>query len=127
MANENKYKVTRIGNNIYTYKGNTLVATYSKETGGFYTYGLSKEEKRKVSKILKGILREGKVTKQQAKEFYNKLCVTVYGNKNKNCCGIMPVALIADHMEVSIEKANLYCNAMVKHGITERANGMIIV
>ena len=122
-----KFKTKQIGNNIYVYKGNKLVATYSKETGGFYTYNLSKEEKRKVGKILKATLKEGKITKQQAKNFYKDLCGTVYGNENQNCCGIMPVALIADHMNVSIEKANLYCNAMVRHGITGRANGMIIV
>lgn len=127
MEIKNKFKVTQMGSNIYMYKENTLVASYSKEIGRLYTYGLSKEEKRKVIKVIKATLKEGKVTKQQAKEFYRKLCVTVYGNENQNCCGIMPVALIADHMEVSIEKANLYCNAMVKHGITERSNGMIIV
>lgn len=123
----NRFKVSEMGSSIYVYKGKTLVASYSKETGGLYTYGLSKEEKRKVLKILKSTLKESKITKHQAKEFYKKLCYKAYGNAEMNCCGIMPVALIADHMEVSIEKANLYCNAMIKHGITERANGMIIV
>lgn len=123
----NKYEVSQIGSIIYIYKGSTLIASYSRETGGFYTYGISKEEKRKVTKLIKATLKEGKVTKQQAKEFYKKLCYKAYGNAEMNCCGIMPVALIADHMEVSIEKANLYCNAMVRHGITERANGMLIV
>lgn len=68
-----------------------------------------------------------RITKNQAKEFYRDLCGTVYGNANKNCGGIMPVALIADHMKISVEKANAFCNAMVKYGITERSNGMIIV
>ena len=122
-----KFKVTQMGSNIYIYKGNKLVGNYSRETGRFYTYDLSKEEKRKSIKVLKSILREGKVTKQQAKEFYKKLCDTVYGNENQNCCGIMPIVLIAEHMNISIEKANIFCNAMVKYRITERTNGMIIV
>lgn len=122
-----KFKVKQMGNSIYIYKENKLVGNYSRETGRFYTYDLSKEAKRKVSKILRATLREGKVTKQQAKEFYKKLCDIVYGNENQNCCGIMPVVLIAEHMDISIEKANMFCNAMVKYRITERADGMIII
>ena len=67
------------------------------------------------------------ITKSNAKEFYRDLCGTVYGNANKNSCGVMSVALIADHMRISIEKANTYCNAMIKYGITERQSGMIVV
>lgn len=67
------------------------------------------------------------ITKAQAKEFYRDLCGTVYGNANKTQGGIMPTCLIADHMRISMEKANAYCDAMVKYGITERTNGMIIV
>ena len=39
----------------------------------------------------------------------------------------MSIGLIADHMKIRIEKANAFCNAMIKYGITERANGMIVV
>ena len=67
------------------------------------------------------------ITKQQAKEFYRDLCGTVYGDANKNCGGIMNIALIADHMRINIEKADVFCNAMIKYGITERSNGMVIV
>ena len=67
------------------------------------------------------------ITKSQAKEFYRDLCGTVYGNANKTCQGIMSVGLIADHMRISIERANEFCNAIVKYGITERSCGMIIV
>lgn len=67
------------------------------------------------------------ITKKQAKEFYRDLCGTVYGNANKNSQGIMSIELIADHMQISIEKANEFCNAMIKYGITERSCGMIIV
>ena len=51
----------------------------------------------------------------------------MYGDANKNCDGIMSIALIADHMRINIEKADAFCNAMIKYGITERSNGMIIV
>ena len=67
------------------------------------------------------------ITKENAKEFYRDLCGTVYGNANKNCHGIMSVGLIADRMKISIEKANMFCNAMIKYGITERQGGMIVV
>ena len=67
------------------------------------------------------------ITKSQAKEFYHNLCKKVYGNANKNCQGTMSIRLIADHMGIDIAKANQLCNAMLKHGITERSNGNIIV
>ena len=67
------------------------------------------------------------ITKEQAKEFYRDLCGTIYGDVNKNSQGIMPVCLIADHMKISMDKAKEFCNAMVKYGITERNNGMIVV
>lgn len=127
---ENKvtnYETQTMGETIYAYKGKTLVAAYSKTTGGLHTYNLSKAEKRKVTKVIIAVLRESKITKSQAKEFYRDLCGTVYGNSNKNCCGIMPVSLVADHMKISFEKANQFCDAMIKYGITERADGMIII
>jgi len=67
------------------------------------------------------------ITKSQATEFYRDLCGTVYGNVKKNSQGVMSVGLIADHMKISIEKANDFCNAMIKYGITERQNGMVVV
>ena len=67
------------------------------------------------------------ITKGQAKEFYRDLCGTVYGNANKNSCGVMSIGLIADHMNISIEKANAFCDALIKYKITERQSGMIVV
>jgi hypothetical protein len=67
------------------------------------------------------------ITESQATEFYRDLCGTVYGNANKNSQGVMSVGLIADHMRISIEKANAFCDAMIEYGITERQNGMIVV
>ena len=66
-------------------------------------------------------------TKQQAKEFYCKLCEKVYGNANKTQQGVMSIALIADHMEISVKRATEFCDAMLYYGITERSSGMIVV
>ena len=68
-----------------------------------------------------------RITKNQAQEFYRDLCGTVYGNCNKTQQGIMSIGLIADHMNLSIEKAKEFCDAMVIYGITERSSGKIIV
>ena len=57
MDIKDKFKVAHIGSNIYVYKGSALIASYSKETKRLYTYGLSKNEKRKVIKIIKAKLR----------------------------------------------------------------------
>lgn len=67
------------------------------------------------------------ITKEQAQGFYNDLIGTVYGDSTKVCGGVMPVELIADRMGISFEKANDFCNAMIKYGITERQGGMIVV
>lgn len=67
------------------------------------------------------------ITKPQAQEFYRDLCGTVYGNANKNCQGIMNIPMIAQHMGISNERAEEYCNAMIKYGITEKQSGMIVV
>ena len=67
------------------------------------------------------------ITKQQAQEFYRGLCETVYGNPNKNSQGIMNVLMIAYQMDISIERAEEYCNAMLRYGVTERQGGMIVV
>lgn len=67
------------------------------------------------------------ITESQAKEFYRDLCGTVYGDANKNCQGTMSIGLIADHMNIHINKANKFCDALIKYGITERQYGMIVV
>jgi hypothetical protein len=59
------------------------------------------------------------ITKTQAKEFYRDLCGTVYGDANKNSQGIMNIPMIAQHMEISTDKAEEFCNAMIKYGITD--------
>ena len=67
------------------------------------------------------------ITKSQAQEFYQNLCKTVYGDKNKNCQGTMNIPGIAHHMEISIERAEEFCNAMIVYGITEKQGGMYVI
>ena len=67
------------------------------------------------------------ITEDMAKEFYRDLCGTVYGDSNKNSCGVMSVELIAGHMKIGLERAKDFCNAMIYYGVTERQNGMIVV
>ena len=68
-----------------------------------------------------------RITEDMAKEFYRDLCGTVYGDANKNSCGVMPVELIAEHMHMSTKRATEFCVAMILYGVTERQNGMIVV
>lgn len=72
-------------------------------------------------------MRADRITEEMAKEFYRDLCGTVYKDSTKTCCGVMPVELIADHMDIDVERAKEFCTAMIKYGITERQNGMIVV
>ena len=62
-----------------------------------------------------------------AKAFYRALCYKAYGDVNRNSQGIMSVELIADIMEISLERASELCDTMIKYGVTERCNGMIVV
>ena len=68
-----------------------------------------------------------KITKEMAKEFYRDLCGTVYKGSKITCGGVMSIEAIADHMEISVERATEFCSAMIKYGITEKQGGMIVV
>ena len=70
---------------------------------------------------------ENIITKEMATEFYRDLCGTVYGDVNKNCQGVMSEELIAEHMKIAHSRANLFCSTMIRYGITERQNGLIVV
>lgn len=67
------------------------------------------------------------ITKTQAREFMRDLRGTVYGDPNKANGGIMREGLVADHMKMSIEKANQFLNACIKYGITERQGGAYVI
>lgn len=67
------------------------------------------------------------ITKEQAQEFYHKLCETYNGNPDKTCQGIASAEHIADMMNISEEIASRLCHAMVKYGITERQGGGYVI
>lgn len=68
-----------------------------------------------------------KISKERALNFYRDLCRVVYGDADKCCGGVMSVSLIADHMEIGVDLADQFCDAMIEYGITERQNGLIVV
>ena len=69
----------------------------------------------------------GEITRETAKSFYKDLCEKVYGDSNTTCGGIMCVNMIAEHMGISVERANEFCNEMIRDGITELQSGLIVV
>lgn len=77
-------------------------------------------------KVAKSII-DGYITKKQAKEFYTNLREICFENKNTSNQGIMCETHIADLMGISEERANAFCTAMIKYGITERQGGKIVV
>ena len=72
-------------------------------------------------------MKINRITEDMAAEFYRDLCGAVYGDCNKNSCGVMSIELIAEHMHMSTKRATELCCAMIMYGITERQNGMIVV
>ena len=67
------------------------------------------------------------ITKGQAREFYRDLCGTYNGNTNKTCQCIVTIPHIAETMNIPETKANEFCSAMIRYGITERqGNGIVI-
>lgn len=70
---------------------------------------------------------KGEITPDRAASFYIDLCEKVYGKPGEKCGGIMCVDMIAEHMGVSVERANEFCNEMIRDGITELQSGLIVV
>lgn len=68
-----------------------------------------------------------RITKEQAKEFYENLCKAFNGSESKTCQGVASVALIAQRMEIPIVDADRYCTAMLYYGVTERQSGRIVI
>lgn len=65
--------------------------------------------------------------KRKAKEFYSNLCFKVYGNADTNSQGIMSEELIAEHMDMPVEKVKELLRACANYGITERQGGGWVV
>lgn len=60
-------------------------------------------------------------------EFLRDVRGTIFGNANRKLGRVVKVALIADMMKMSVEKANRYLWFAEKYGLTKRrAGGWII-
>ena len=102
---------------------------YDNKTDSYICRDTENKCKQFVENLINGgtVMNIGVITRQMAQEFYRDLCGTVYGDANKNSQGIMSVGLIADRMKIPFEKAEEFCDAMIKYDITERTMGMVIV
>lgn len=68
------------------------------------------------------------ITENQAKEFWRDLMGTLWGDPNtKVTHGIMGAGLIADHMNISTEKANAFMWKCVDLGLSDRQGGAFVV
>ena len=71
---------------------------------------------------------ENLITETQAKEFWRDLMGTLWGDaKTKATHGIMSADLIADHMNISIEKAEAFLWKCVDLGLSDRQGGAFVV
>lgn len=60
----------------------------------------------------------------KAKAFWRDLMGTLWHNPEcKSTHGTMSAALVAEHMNISEEKANEFLWSCVRYGITDRQNG----
>ena len=68
------------------------------------------------------------VTESQAREFWRDLMGTLWGDTDcKATHGIMSAALIADHMNISTEKANAFMWKCVELELSDRQGGAFVV
>lgn len=69
-----------------------------------------------------------KINEKQAREFWRDLMGTLWHDpETKATHGIMGSGLIADHMNISVEKANAFMWKCVEFGITDRQGGGFVV
>ena len=68
------------------------------------------------------------ITKGQATEFMRDLRGSMYasynGTSENKTVSVMTIARV---METTIKKANEFCEAMVRYGITQKVGGMYVV
>lgn len=68
------------------------------------------------------------ITEGMAREFWRDLMGTLWHDSEcKSTHGIMSAELVADHMDISEEKATELLWACVVYGITDRQNGGFVV
>ncbi len=63
----------------------------------------------------------------RARHFYRRLCRKVNGDPDKQAQGIMGEELIAEHMDMPVEKVKELLRACANYGITERQGGGWVV
>lgn len=61
------------------------------------------------------------------REFYRDLCGTVNGEATRTCQCIMSAKGIANAMGMPVSETKIWCDAMVRHGLTEKQNGMYVI
>ena len=68
------------------------------------------------------------ITESMAREFWCDLMGTLWHDSEcKSTHGTMSAALVAEHMNISEEKANEFLWSCVRYGITDRQNGGFVV
>lgn len=65
-----------------------------------------------------------KITEKVARSFWADLLGTIHSNGSS---GIMSTELIADHMHISVDKAEDFMRACLKAGLTDRSCGSWVV
>lgn len=78
-------------------------------------------------KLYEELLNSKPITKAQAREFYGDLCRTFNGNANRTSLGAASIILIAERMNITIDRASELCQALIDYRITERQGGMIVI
>ena len=69
-----------------------------------------------------------RITEQQARAFWRDLMGTLWGDPDtKATHGIMSAELVADHMNISTEKANAFMWKTVEIGLSDRQGGAFVV
>ena len=67
----------------------------------------------------------GEITKEKAESFYEDLHEKIYGNTIHH--GSIDTEMVAETMGIGDNRANEFCNAMIRYGITELESGTIVI
>ena len=69
------------------------------------------------------------MTRQEAKIFYEKLKVKVYGGDGTDNFAQVKLSpnMIATYMDISVDEAVAYCDAIVRHKLSEWEGTMLVI
>lgn len=67
------------------------------------------------------------MTKIQVLNFMGRLRRKVYGDPNKRNGGVMSPELVADHLGITTETAEMYLWAAVEYGFSDRQGGAFVI